>query len=624
MTDRKARLDSILKIGEVVEVAGQKVIVKVDRNKNVSDLMLDGDVVRNVSVNAFVEIRKGFQSLIGKVDGERLEELFNAPSNANGQTVSETDRNQRFLEVSLAGFIDADGQFRGGLRELPLIGNEVFIVTKEKIETVHNMSRSKETVSFASTERDGFKIGFPIDGLFNSHIAVFGNTGSGKSNTLSAMLAAMTSSLKERNAQAFKDNVRVLLFDFNGEFSGPDCITNEKRVFHLQADANPDKIPFALDAFIDIEVLSILLDATEKTQKPFLRRALAFRRRTLVVKQDGTKIENPAAYLQAILRDALERTLMMSEKVAATLLLDYFSEVLCADGEADKKFREELEWHATSHGFKRHGNDGKYFNKDKDEIKKLYIYALANKYAPPDDKLSQVIHFIYLQLIQDVISNRAVNEHVAPVVGRLMSRKDDITSIFDIGSAVDFWESNVNVVNLEHLGMEMRKAVPLLLAKYLYAQHKKHRGKKALMIVIDEAHNILSTQSVREAESWRDYRLETFEEIIKEGRKFGVFLTIASQRPADISPTITSQAHNYFIHRLVNERDLEAVANAVSFIDRVSQQSIPTLPTGTCIFSGVAGQMPLTLMVEQLPEASRPKSGTLEFEKIVSVVAPVW
>jgi hypothetical protein len=47
--------------------------------------------------------------------------------------------------------------------------------------------------------------------------------------------------------------------------------------------------------------------------------------------------------------------------------------------------------------------------------------------------------------------------------------------------------------------------------------------------------------------------LETFEEIIKEGRKFGVFLTVASQRPSDISPTIISQLHNYFIHKLMNE-----------------------------------------------------------------------
>src|SRR5678815_555996 len=100
----------------------------------------------------------------------------------------------------------------------------------------------------------------------------------------------------------------------------------------------------------------------------------------------------------------------------------------------------------------------------------------------------------------------------------------------------------------------MRKTIPLLLSKMVYREHKQADDDCTLTIIIDEAHNILSSESFREAESWKDYRLETFEEIIKEGRKFGVFVTIASQRPNDISPTITSQAHNYFIHRLINQR----------------------------------------------------------------------
>ncbi|MDQ1638976.1 MAG: hypothetical protein QOF62_2315 [Pyrinomonadaceae bacterium] len=130
-------------------------------------------------------------------------------------------------------------------------------------------------------------------------------------------------------------------------------------------------------------------------------------------------------------------------------------------------------------------------------------------------------------------------------------------------------------------------------------------------------HNILSTESFREAESWKDYRLETFEEIIKEGRKFGAFVTLSSQRPNDISPTLTSQAHNYFIHRLINQRDLDTIASAVSYIDRLTEESIPTLPTGTCIFSGVASQMPLKINVKPLDEDRRPRSSTRKFSVIV-------
>jgi DNA helicase HerA-like ATPase len=137
-----------------------------------------------------------------------------------------------------------------------------------------------------------------------------------------------------------------------------------------------------------------------------------------------------------------------------------------------------------------------------------------------------------------------------------------------------------------------------------------------ISFIIDEAHNILSRKSSRESESWKNYRLETFEEIIKEGRKFGVFVTISSQRPSDISSTITFQAHNYFIHRLVNQKDLITISNAVSYIDKVTEESIPILPTGTCIFSGVASPMPLKLKVNVLPDSAQPQSTTLDFLKL--------
>jgi hypothetical protein len=100
----------------------------------------------------------------------------------------------------------------------------------------------------------------------------------------------------------------------------------------------------------------------------------------------------------------------------------------------------------------------------------------------------------------------------------------------------------------------------------------------------------------------RDYRLETFEEIIKEGRKFNVFMTIASQRPSDISATIISQLHNYFLHRLINNNDLLAVEKTISYLDKVSADSIPNLATGTCILAGLMAKIPVVIKVNEIKE----------------------
>lgn len=140
-----------------------------------------------------------------------------------------------------------------------------------------------------------------------------------------------------------------------------------------------------------------------------------------------------------------------------------------------------------------------------------------------------------------------------------------------------------------------------------------HKQKnKSLNIIIDEAHNILSYASDRESETWKDYRLETFEEIIKEGRKFGVFLTIASQRPSDISSTIISQLHNFFLHRLINNNDIIAVEKTISYLDKISFESLPILPTGTCIIAGQCLQVPVMVDINKMNKEFEPDNKTIK------------
>jgi DNA helicase HerA-like ATPase len=229
--------------------------------------------------------------------------------------------------------------------------------------------------------------------------------------------------------------------------------------------------------------------------------------------------------------------------------------------------------------------------------------------------------FILLQFISDLSNFHIQTEHIMPLISRYKSKQADLEKIFVINEKETIWDKyNIVILNMLNINMEMKKTVPLLMAKFIYYTHKKinrNRNEKSLSIIIDEAHNILSKESFREKDDWKDYRLETFEEIIKEGRKFGVFVTISSQRPNDISETIISQAHNYFIHQLINQSDLRTIGNAVSYIDKVTEDSIPTLPVGTCIFSGIATPMPLKIKINELEDELKPQSQTLKFRDIM-------
>lgn len=247
--------------------------------------------------------------------------------------------------------------------------------------------------------------------------------------------------------------------------------------------------------------------------------------------------------------------------------------------------------------------------------------SCASNFNFADDLLDNLLTFMYMQLVKEILSNRSEATHISPVINRLNSNKKDIRKIFDTSNTTNFWqESNFIVVNLNMVNLTMKKTLPLLLSKWAYNNKKHETGQSTLSIIIDEAHNILSNSSFRESENWKDYRLETFEEIIKEGRKFGVFVTISSQRPNDISPTIISQAHHYFIHRLINQNDLFAIQKAVSYIDKVNEESIPTLSRGTCIFSGIVCQMPLKLRITELDDLNKPQSKTLSFNDLMNPI----
>jgi DNA helicase HerA-like ATPase len=88
-------------------------------------------------------------------------------------------------------------------------------------------------------------------------------------------------------------------------------------------------------------------------------------------------------------------------------------------------------------------------------------------------------------------------------------------------------------------------------------------------------------------------------------------MTLASQRPHDISPTIISQLHNYFLHRLVNNLDIQAIEKAVAYLDRISFESLPILPRGACVVAGVATQVPVVVKIAELPPATAPDSQTM-------------
>ncbi|MCY4562395.1 MAG: ATP-binding protein [Flavobacteriaceae bacterium] len=631
MTD----LSTVLKIGKVISVKGRQVKILVSKSKNTSYLNFNGDLIKNVSVGSYIKIHKGFQYIIGKIDGESIEEDKYIITKEYKKL---KDKIQRILLISLLGYFEESG-FRQGIKELPLIGNDCFLLTQDEFNRVHNFVRRINGVkdeeiiigNLSSERSKEIKVG--LNGLFASHIGIFGNTGSGKSYTLACLYHRLFKQYEKEDS--FNKNAHFLFIDFNGEYAGDKCITEDKKVYNLstrkeiESIIQEDKLPFSENALINIEIISILANATEKTQKPFISRSINFLKKVI-------KSNDPLGYFRQIVKKRVSDVMLMSDKVKAYVLVDYLN-ILVNKEDIQELVFNFAEWNNTNKHFMLKG--GKYRQLTDDEIKRLPLFKAIDRYEFPEDMVSKVIDFLYLQLISDVHNDKAKNDHISPAIHKLKSKINDLKKVINtigLKDKTNFCEnSNHNgfdsngtrlevptlfgnnsrvIVNLNDVNLDMKKTIPLLLSKIAYEKNKveyRKGGKKYLNIVIDEAHNILSYTSQRESETWKDYRLETFEEIIKEGRKFGVFLTIASQRPSDISTTIISQLHNYFLHRLINDKDIDTVKRSISYLDRVSFEALPIMPIGTCILAGLSAQVPVVVEVDKIDDDYEPLNKTI-------------
>lgn len=607
--------DSVFTIGTVFAVKGKDIVVRVNKDKNLPHLFFKGKTIKNVSVGLsnYVKILKGFTEIICKVEGEYLEE--DKYSTAK-KYISEKQKIDRFLNVSVFGFYDNDGKFQHGIKEMPLIGSECKLLSKSEFEILHQLSDKDElSIHLGSLiDEETQNIFISVDKLFAGHIGIFGNTGSGKSNTLARMYTELFA-LDKLNAN-FANNSKFIFIDFNGEYSKNGVLTQNKKSYVLstekelsEIDIN-DKLPLGETSFIDIELLSILANATEKTQKPFLIRSINLYRKI-------NKDETPLNYFKNSLKLIALRILKLKNKDLAFLSIDRYRQILKIDSD-DASFIIP-EWHNTYSYFKC-GGESEYEHITEDQYKSQPIYTKADEYEFPNDVIGKFLDFARMQLLYDILDNRAQNDHIYPAINKLESIKKSIQKVFNTEIASDsnlFNGENVVVIDLKSTNRDIKKSLPLVVLKRLYESQKTdYNNDSSFHIIIDEAHNILSEASVRESETWKDYRLETFEEIIKEGRKFGVFLTISSQRPSDISPTIISQLHNYFIHRLMNENDLRAINKAVSYLDKLSFDSISNLSTGCCFIAGQLTQFPLSVKVKLLAENIRPKSETINLNKL--------
>lgn len=591
-----------IRVGEVIAVSGVRITLKIDDDSSKETLFYAGEKYKGVSIREYIAVQRGFRDIICVIEGEYLDE--SRVEGEGGKVVY-----VRKVDARPIGYFHRN-EFQQGIKYLPMIRDPAFLLQEERISQIFGQDGAM-AFTIGRLLKEDIAIGLPWQRLFNTHIGVFGNTGSGKSNTLTKLYTA----LFEQKAVAIGNKSRFVILDFNGEYTGGQMVPPaSKSVFPLStraaseagAEVAGSKFPLHEHEFWNAETLSLLFQATQNTQRPFLNRLIEGKRRF------EANAGSLSTYAKAKFREAFcageckAATLDLMRNVARLLKYTALVEIL-----------KGVSWHTTRARFTR---AGVYFDSEGNNYTRQLFPTVDAIDTSQLDAFDQLVLRANLQLIGDLISGYVQFEHIQPLLKRIESSLNSLRRVIRVG-AVQPEDRLLTVISMRRCNSETKKVLPLLIAKHYYNAHRDSVANppdKTIHLIIDEAHNILSQQSVREHESWKDYRLELFEEIIKEGRKFGVFLTISSQRPADISPTIVSQLHNFFIHRLVNDRDLFLIDNTITTLDSLSRSLIPSLAKGCCVVTGTAFDLPMVIQVDRLERSKQPDSEDVDLKDLWS------
>lgn len=610
----------VKKLGVIVGVDGDISQVGMYHLSNDAEYLWYGDVLQGAKIGAYLTILQNNVKIIASVVTEKVADQQNTIRSTEFDNRFSKNSINRIVHLKTKGVIEK-GEFQVTSQYVPMIGNEVCITSKKDLELIYGINTSEPTISIGKSILEGQVIPLSINKIFASHIGVFGNTGSGKSNTLHKLfLELFRSDYREKILELSK----FYVIDFNGEYTKDDSfdVTENKKVFDIDTrNQTNNKIPITSDYLFDPDILSILFGATIATQVPFLRKALKIWEEN---KFDGTSIARfVVGTLKKILTtgnsaslDSKDNWISISERYIDNDLFDVLKSNLYYNYNTES-------YYTVVNGANKYIINPNTTIPDS-EIKYLKIDEIEKALKEKFNLLSEFdklkFHLEFQKVHQSAWKSTNI-EHINPLFHRIDTALNSLKKVVEVKESIEGDFSSLNIINLVHANQEITRLIPMLISKMVYDQQKtKIAGNDVTCtshLIIDEAHNILNAQNHSVGDTWQDYRLNIFEEIIKEGRKFGFYLTLSSQRPADISPTILSQVHNYFIHRLVNDNDLRMLVNTMPTLDKTSFNKIPSLGKGEVIITGNAIQVPVFVKVDK-EKIIRPNSDDVILTKLWS------
>jgi len=164
---------------------------------------------------------------------------------------------------------------------------------------------------------------------------------------------------------------------------------------------------------------------------------------------------------------------------------------------------------------------------------------------------------------------------------------------------------SVTIFDLSLVANDVLENVTALLGRILFdfAVRSKPRAEHPLLLVLEEAHRFIPAR--RDVGVTGSRSAMVFERVAKEGRKFGLSLLLASQRPSELSETVVAQCGTVIAHRLTHEADQNLLRHATALSSRALLDQLPSLAQQHALVTGVSTGVPVAVRVRDVEDPPR-------------------
>ena len=495
------------------------------------------------------------------------------------------------------------------------------------------------------------------DRLFGRHLAVLGNTGSGKSCSVAGLIRWSLDAAKAQRRDDEGANARFLILDPNGEYRrafGSEDPDHPSRVFRIEPGAAEEALRVPL-WFWNSGEWAAFTQASAKMQRPLLKRALrevkAGRGGAAPSTEEERRLDlrRYLSFLQTSIRSDVRSGSIKTDSSKfgfhlASALSDLEARAvehpaldldgLCASLKAALNAR-----YAT---FKdKQGQTVKYFR----AFTEVEVSGVTLAIDPVLQELGGIVYeegpdedvpvrFKGAELA-DHLEMLSAQENASQFVDFLVARirtflsdsKVNVLVSDEEGTTLEQWLSNylggassphVAVLDLSLVPSDIVHVLTAVVARMSFEALQRYRKIHGVtlptVIVMEEAHTFVKRyRDDSESRGAAAVCCQVFERIAREGRKFGLGLVLSSQRPSELSPTVLSQCNTFLLHRISNDRDQDLVGRLVPDNLRGLLRELPSLPSQHAVLLGWASELPLLVRMEDLAEAHRPQSDDPDF-----------